>query len=202
MGSLFGVAVIVGTALTASAQNPTREYRDWQKAQREAQRERRDYQRTRNARDYREWQNAERRVQQEYAQYQRAQPGYNRGSYNNNVNRRYRVLRNGSYYSTDARGAELLRSAVNNGYSQGYRQGQLDRQYRRGSNYGNSSLYRSGTYGYQSHVARNQYQHYFQQGFQRGYEDGYNSTYRYGTRSGNGFNILGNVLSGILNIIN
>ena len=98
--------------------------------------------------------------------------------------------------------APSLRTAVQNGYSQGYRQGQLDRQYRRSSNYNGSDLYRSGTFGYQSYVARNQYQHYFQQGFQRGYEDGYNSTFRYGTRSGNGFNILGNVLNTILSFTN
>src|ERR1041384_4642545 len=88
---------------------------------------------------------------------------------------RYRVYRNGSYYQTDNRGAELLRQAVNQGYQQGYRAGQNDRNYRRGANYGGSSVYRSGNYGYQSYVDSNQYRYYFQQGFQRGYQDGYNS---------------------------
>lgn len=108
--------------------------------------------------------------------------------------------REGTYYQTDYRGAELLRQAVNSGYQQGYRQGQLDaRNNRNGSYYGNN-VYRSGTYGYQSYVDRSQYQYYFQQGFERGYEDGFNNQYRYGYRSNNGLNILGTILNGILNI--
>ena len=114
--------------------------------------------------------------------------------------RQYRVYRNGSYYQTDYRGAELLRQAVNAGYQQGYRQGQIDRQNRRNGGYYGSNIYRSGTYGYQSYVERSQYQYYFQQGFQRGYQDGYNSQIRYGSRSGNTVNILGSILGTILNI--
>jgi flagellar biosynthesis/type III secretory pathway protein FliH len=114
--------------------------------------------------------------------------------------RRYRVYRNGGYYQTDARGAELLRQAVNRGYQQGSRAGQNDRGYRRGYNYGGQSLYRSGNYGYQSYVDSSQYRYYFQQGFQRGYEDGFYSRNRYGYNSNGGLNILGNILSGILNI--
>ena len=114
--------------------------------------------------------------------------------------RQYRVYRNGGYYQTDYRGAELLRQAVNAGYQQGYRQGQIDRQNRRNGGYYGSNIYRSGTYGYQSYVDRSQYQYYFQQGFQRGYQDGYNSQIRYGSRTGNTVNILGSILSTILNI--
>ena len=114
--------------------------------------------------------------------------------------RQYRVYRNGSYYQTDYRGAELLRQAVNAGYQQGYRQSQIDRQNRRNGGYYGSNIYRSGTYGYQSYVDRSQYQYYFQQGFQRGYQDGYNSQIRYGSRAGNTVNILGSILSTILNI--
>ena len=40
---------------------------------------------------------------------------------------RYRVYRNGSYYQTDSRGAELLRQAVNRGYQQGFNAGKGDR---------------------------------------------------------------------------
>lgn len=114
--------------------------------------------------------------------------------------RQYRVYRNGVYYQTDYRGAELLRQAVNEGYRQGFRQGQLDRQYRRNGGYYGSNVYRSGTYGYQSYVDRQQYQYYFQQGFQRGYQDGFNSQNRYGYRSGSNMNILGSILNTILNI--
>lgn len=115
-------------------------------------------------------------------------------------NQRYRVYRNGSYYQTDNRGAELLRQAVNRGYQQGVRAGQADRSNRRGSSYYNSSIYRNGNYGYQSYVDSRQYQYYFQQGFERGYQDGYNSRYQYGNNNNGGLNILGTILQGILNI--
>ena len=60
----------------------------------------------------------------------------------------------------------------------------------------NSNVYRSGTYGYQSYVNRDMYQYYFQQGFEKGYQDGYNSRNQYG----NGGNILGSILQGILGL--
>jgi flagellar biosynthesis/type III secretory pathway protein FliH len=127
---------------------------------------------------------------------QRQQEKINRQSYNN----QYRVYRNGSYYNTDNRGAELLRQAVNRGYQQGLMAGRTDRANRRGSGWGNSNVYRNGNYGYQSYVDSSQYRYYFQQGFERGYQDGYNSRYQYGSSNNGTFNILGSILSGILNI--
>jgi flagellar biosynthesis/type III secretory pathway protein FliH len=115
-------------------------------------------------------------------------------------NTRYRVYRNGSYYQTDDRGAQLLRQAVNAGYQQGFRAGQNDRGSRRSNSYNNNSIYRSGNYGYQSYVDSRQYQYYFQQGFERGYQDGYNSRYQYGNNNNGSLNILGTILQGILNI--
>lgn len=115
-------------------------------------------------------------------------------------NMRYRVYRNGSYYQTDSRGADLLRQAVNQGYQQGFRAGQNDRSSRRGSNWNNSSIYRNGNYGYQSYVDSRQYQYYFQQGFERGYQDGYNSRNQYGSNYNGNVNILGSILQGILNL--
>jgi len=207
IGTIMGAFVLVGATLVALGQNTTQEYRDWQRAQAESQMRYQDYLRTRSNRDYREWQDAQRRAQQQYLEYQRASNRYNNGYNNNNYynsgynNRRsYRIYRDGSYYMTDSRGAELLRQAVRNGYTQGYRQGQLDRRYGRGFNYYGDDQYRSGTFGYQSYVDRGQYQYYFQQGFQRGYEDGFNSTTRYGYRTGTTLNILGSVLNTILNI--
>lgn len=196
----LGAVLVVGATGVVSAQNYNEEYQEWQAAQRRAQEEYRDYLRTRSRSDYRDWQQAQRIAQQEYADYRRT-AGYN-NRYTNRAggSRYYRVYRNGSYYQTDNRGAELLRQAVNSGYQQGYRQGQLDARYNRGSNYYGNNMYRTGTYGYQSYVARDQYQYYFQQGFQRGYEDGFNNQYRYGYRTNSGLNILGNILNGILNI--
>jgi hypothetical protein len=206
--SAIGLFTLVGGA---AAQNVNEEYREWQRAQRQAQEELRDYQRSGSRDDLRDYRQAQRRAQQEYNEYVRSQRFGNRTTYNagngvgygyGRANRAgmYRVYRNGSYYETNQRGAELLRQAVNNGYQQGYRQAQMDRRYGRGGNYYGSSIYNSGTYGYQSYVDRNQYQYYFQQGFQRGYEDGYNNQSRYGYRSGNSFNILGTILNGILQI--
>lgn len=125
---------------------------------------------------------------------------YSNNNRSNNNNNRYRVYRNGSYYQTDNRGADLLKQAVNSGYQQGIRAGQADRNNRRRSNYNVSSVYQSGNYGYQSYVDSRQYQYYFQQGFERGYQDGYNSRYQYGTNNNGAFNILGTILQGILNI--
>lgn len=115
-------------------------------------------------------------------------------------NARYRVYRNGRYYQTDNRGADVLRQAVNAGYQQGYRAGQQDRSYRRGGNYRNSSVYRNGNYGYQRYVDEREYQYYFQQGFERGYQDGYNSRNQFGTNNNGSLNILGSILQGILNL--
>jgi flagellar biosynthesis/type III secretory pathway protein FliH len=205
LSSIVGAVLVAIFAINASAQNTNAEYRQWQVAQQRAEREHQEYLRTRSQRDYRQWQNAMATAQREYADYQRATT-YGRRDNNpwndNNGNRRYRVNRNGSYYETDNRGAELLRQAVRNGYAQGYQRGQIDRQNRGRYDYFGNSTYRSGDYGYQTYVARNQYQYYFQQGFQRGYEDGYYSRTQYGTRSGATISILGSVLNTILNITN
>lgn len=198
----FGLALLVGVQ-SASAQNRTEEYREWQRAQREAQEEYRDYQRSRSRSDYRDWQQAQRRARQEYNEYIRtSNRSYNNRVYNNN--RRagwYRINRGGRYYEVDQRQYALLQQAVNNGYRQGYNAGLRDRRYGRGGNYYyNDQVYRSGTYGYQTYVNRDMYQYYFQQGFQRGYQDGYNNSYQYGYRSNTGLNILGNVLGTILQL--
>ena len=113
---------------------------------------------------------------------------------------RYRVYRNGGWHNTDQRGADLLRHAVQEGYRQGFQAGRADRNRRIGSNWGGSGIYRSGTFGWQSHVDRSLYQHYFRQGFERGYQDGYNSRYQYGTYNNGTANILGSILGSILNI--
>ena len=196
----LGAILVVGATGVVSAQNYNDEYREWQEAQRRAQEEYRDYLRTRSRNDYRDWQQAQRQAQQEYAEYRRTAGSNNRYTNRAGGSRNYRLYRDGRYYQTDQRGAELLRQAVNSGYQQGFRQGQLDARSRRNSDYYGNNMYRTGTYGYQSYVARDQYQYYFQQGFQRGYEDGFNNQYRYGSRSNTGLNILGNILNGILNI--
>lgn len=121
---------------------------------------------------------------------------------------RYRVHRNGAYYNTDNRGADLLRQAVNEGYRQGFSAGRADRDGNRRGGWSNSNVYRSGMTGYQTYVDRGQYQYYFRQGFQRGYQDGsnseyqegYNGSYQYGAYENGSLNILGTILNEVLNI--
>lgn len=113
---------------------------------------------------------------------------------------RFRVNRNGTYYETNNRGAELLKQAVNSGYQEGYRSGRNDRIGRRASNHKNSPVYRKGNYGYQKYVASAQYQYYFQQGFERGYDDGFNTRFENGSDTNGSVNILENILQNILTI--
>ena len=193
---LILLTVTAGLIAIAGVGNVTAQrgdLRDCQRAQAKTQREYSQYLRTRSSRDYRQWQNAQRDSQRECREY-RAEVRDNRND------RGYRIYRDGRYYQVDNRGVELLRRAVNSGYQQGYRAGMNDRRYRRNSNYRNSSIYRSATYGYQTYVARDQYQYYFQQGFERGYEDGYSNSFRYGSRAGSNYNILGSILNTILTI--
>lgn len=136
--------------------------------------------------------------------------GYYTGNANDNTNRdgRYRVYRNGSYYNTDQRGADLLRQAVNQGYQQGFQAGRNDRDNRRNASWSNSTIYRSGNMGYQSYVTQAQYRYYFQQGFQRGYQDGsntrynndYNGQYEYGYYNDGSPSILESILNTVLRI--
>jgi hypothetical protein len=176
------VAALVGGAVLTNAQNVSREYRDWQRAQAEVQRECYDYQRTGRRSDYRDCQRAQREAQREYNDYQRA------ASRNTNVYYGNGYYNNG-YYNNN-RSSAVLRAAINQGYRDGYNRGQMDRRYRRG--YAGNGYYNNG---YDSAT-----QYYYQQGFQRGYEDGFNSTMRYGYRSGNSYNILGSILGTILNL--
>ncbi|MEP6946855.1 MAG: hypothetical protein ABJA02_13120 [Acidobacteriota bacterium] len=183
--SMFAV---FGTATIATAQGS---YRTNQRQSREIQKKREKAIREQAKR------------QEQYRRQQERQIRINR-NYNNGVvftaGDRYRVYRNGRYYNTDGRGAELLRQAVNQGYQQGYEAGRIDRANRRGSQWNRNDVYRSGTFGYQSYVDRGQYQYYFQQGFQKGYQDGYYSRNRYGTYNNGSASILGSILGSILNL--
>ena len=193
-GSLIAFAV---DTVNAQARD---EYNDWRRAQQEAQREYREYLRTRSRNDYRDWQRARREAQREYRDYVRERRDDRRDD-RRAQRRYYRVYRDGRYYSLDNQSVNRLRQAVNLGYQQGYRAGDLDRRYGRRVNFYDSSVYRRATFGYAGYVDQDQYQYYFQQGFRRGYEDGYHNTSRYGYRSGNTFNILGSLLNTILNVV-
>jgi len=113
----------------------------------------------------------------------------------------YRYTRSGRTYQVNRYAADLLRQAVNNGYEEGVRAGQADRQDGYRSGYQSSYAYQDANYGYTGlYVDQADYNYYFRQGFQRGYQDGYNSRFQYGTNNGGTFGILANVLSTILNL--
>jgi len=205
-----GLLIVLGSVNFVLAQRG--EYNEYQEAVRNEQRQRANYQRNPSRSNYNEWMDAQRDVQVQYAKYQRALQTEGNGRYTdpygrvivntNNYQYRngtYRIYTNGQYSNVDSRGYNVLREAVNRGYQQGYRAGLRDRRSGR-YNYYNNSIYQSGSFGYNSYVARNQYQYYFQQGFQRGYEDGFNAQTQYGYRNGSTYNILGSVLNTIFNI--
>lgn len=110
----------------------------------------------------------------------------------------FRYSRNGVNYQTNQYGAKLLRQAVNNGYSEGYRSGAAGRQDRWNGDYRDVFAYRDANYGYGGqYVSQGEYNYYFRQGFERGYRDGYGNTRRYGDRNQS---VLATVLTDILNL--
>jgi hypothetical protein len=150
---------------------------------------------------------AQYRTQQEYAarlqqqqQQLQAQRDYSRDPYISTPHTyRYRI--NGAYRQTNQYGVDVLKQAVNNGYIEGVRAGQADRQDRHRSNYADAAAYRDANYGYAgNYVDRSDYNYYFRQGFQKGYLDGYNSRNQYGSYSNGTGSILGNLLTSILGL--
>lgn len=199
-GIALALFAILGTTVAASAQRNDDRYKNDQKRQEKLHKEQAKAEKKREA----EWnkRNSQFRTRTVGTGYYTVDP-------NASITEgRYRVNRNGTWYNTDNRGADLLRQAVNEGYRQGFEAGRTDRNTRRHSSWTSSIGYRNGTYGYQSGVDRSQYQYYFRQGFQRGYQDGSNSRYQdgyigdyqYGRNDGGSLNILGTILNQILNI--
>jgi hypothetical protein len=113
----------------------------------------------------------------------------------------YRYSRGGSYYETNQYGAQMLRQAVNNGYEEGLRAGQADREDGWDFSPEDAIGYEDGSYGYDSYnVDLGEYQYYFREGFRRGYEDGYYGRSQYGRYSNGSGSILGTILEAILNL--
>jgi hypothetical protein len=207
----LGIFTIIGSSELANAQgNSNKAMKNERKAEKQARKleqQRARFETQRQA----EWRRRNARFGTVHSGNDRSNgQGYYNGNANANTNRdgRYRIYRNGSYYNTNGQGVELLRQAVNEGYRQGFEAGRSDRNDRRRGDWSRSSVYRTGTLGYQTQVNRSQYQYYFRQGFQRGYQDGTNSQYavdydgdyQYGSRQGGSMNILTSILSSILNV--
>ena len=130
----------------------------------------------------------------------RAQRRYDQDPYiNSPMTYRYRygnVARETNQY-----GVDVLRQAVNNGYAQGYQQGEADRADGLRSNYTRSFAYQDANVGYNgAYIPQGDYNYYFRQGFQRGYQDGYARQSRYGSYNNGTGSVLGNILNGILGL--
>ncbi len=111
----------------------------------------------------------------------------------------YRYHRGGIYYETNQYGVDLLRQAINFGYSEGYHAGRADREDGWHFNYRDSYAYRDANFGYAGYyVDQDAYNYYFRQGFRRGYQDGFYSRYQYGHYDNGANRILDGVLGGIL----
>jgi len=105
----------------------------------------------------------------------------------------FRYFRSGRYFEVNSYGADMLRLGVRNGYEEGVRAGQSDRDFQ------NAFAYQDATCGYGGYyVDLSEYSYYFREGFRRGYEDGYYGRYQYGSYSNGVFNLVENVLQGIL----
>lgn len=205
--SALGVFALLGTSTVASAQYDKNDRKEQKQAQRIARQQAKiEQQRARlQAQRQAEW---ARRNGQLVVRRQAGTGYYSLEPNTTITSGRYRVNRDGRWYTTDHRGADLLRQAVNEGYRQGFNVGRTDRSRNSRSSWSNATVYRTGTYGYQSQVDRQQYQYYFRQGFQRGYQDGtnsryednYNGDFQYGTYQNGSASILGTILNQILNI--
>jgi len=210
--TILGIFALLGSSNVASAQGNSKhkQVKNEQKAARQAQKL--EAQRVQlEAQRQAEWRRRNARFGNVPSGNDRSNgQGYYIANANANTNRdgRYRIYRNGAYYNTNGQGVELLRQAVNAGYQQGFDAGRNDRNSRRRGDWSNSSVYQTGTSGYQTYVNRSQYQYYFRQGFQRGYQDGSNSQYaidhngdyQYGARQGGTMSILSSILGSILNV--
>jgi hypothetical protein len=102
---------------------------------------------------------------------------------------------------TNQYGADILRTAVRDGYEQGWRAGRADRADGWPSDYRKSYAYQDANYGfYGNYVPQSDYNYYFREGFRRGYEDGYASRSQYGTVVNGTPSILATILAGILGL--
>lgn len=136
------------------------------------------------------------RLEQQRQQQLRIERTYENERYTN-----YRYNVGGIYRETNQYGVDLLRQAVNNGYLEGVRAGQADRQNRWPPSFQNALAYRDADDGYTgNYVGQSDYSYYFREGFERGYEDGYYRRSQYGNYSNGTGSILGDILSSILGL--
>ena len=113
----------------------------------------------------------------------------------------YRYNIRGAYRETNQYGVDVLRQAVNQGYQEGFRAGQLDRRDGMPADFRRAFDFESGNFGYAgAYVPQSDYSYYFREGFQRGYDDAYWNRARYGTFFNGNASILGSIVASILGL--
>jgi hypothetical protein len=113
----------------------------------------------------------------------------------------YRYNMGGVFRETNQYGVDVLRQAVNQGYLEGYRAGQVDRRDRVPADFQRAFDFENGNFDYAgSYVPQSDYSYYFREGFRRGYDDAYWSRARYGTFVNGNASILSDILTGILGL--
>ncbi|HYE65844.1 MAG TPA: hypothetical protein VD966_09675 [Pyrinomonadaceae bacterium] len=86
---------------------------------------------------------------------------------------------------------EVRRYALDAGYQEGYRAGEIDRANGERFNYNDEGAYRDATTGYRDSFGNlESYRRSFREGFRRGYDDGYR---QHDSRRGGFGDILGNI---------
>jgi hypothetical protein len=152
------------------------------------------YAQDRYRQDYRNRLRKERRETDDWQPYDHARDAY----FDAPASVRYAY--DGRWYDTNAYGADVLRDAANNGYEEGFRSGEADREdgWNRGD-YRDSFAYQDAD---QDDEGRNfapaQRTYFYREGVQRGYEDGRNDRRRYGRTDEGHYLLLSTVLAGIL----
>jgi len=113
----------------------------------------------------------------------------------------YRYNMGGVFRETNQYGVDALRQAVNQGYLEGYRAGQIDRRDRVPADVQRAFDFENGNFDYAgSYVPLSDYSYYFREGFQRGYDDAYWNRARYGTFVNGNASILSDIVAGILGL--
>jgi hypothetical protein len=194
---VLGAASVAGSGVPARAQDVSPRYSGDERVEEgrsaRLQRERR-YAQDRYRQDYRYRLREQRRERDAWQPYDLARDAY----FDAPASVRYAY--DGRWYDTNAYGADTLRDAANNGYEEGFRSGEADREdgWNRGG-YRDSFAYQDAD---QREGARtldpSQRAHFYREGVHRGYDDGFNDRRRYGRTDDGHYLLLAGVLAGLL----
>ena len=118
----------------------------------------------------------------------------------NSTREMFRVYRSGHFYVTDYKGADLLRNGINEGYRQGFLEGEKDFKSQSYVGYRASATFKDATIGYKKFIDLDEYQYYFRRGFELGYYDGFDGMEQYGKITDGLRSVSETVTAGIIDI--